>query len=61
MKKLILVFYLQNISVCLLYLFIRSDNILSCHIMLQCGPHGAYCHISLPIFQGKSRKKYTLY
>jgi len=23
--------------------------------------YGACCHISLPFFQGKSRKKYTLY
>jgi len=29
--------------------------------VVMCSTYGACCHISLPFFQGKSRKKYTLY
>jgi len=48
---------------------IRSDSILSCHMMMSLCPshvtmyptYEACCHISLPFFQGKSRKKvYTV-
>jgi len=52
-----------------LYFFLLDQiAFLSCYmVMLQCAPHmlqctppRACCHISLPFFQGKSRKKYII-